>query len=65
MIDDCMKDKRIFGMIQPKSKAIKKNEVYEVGCLGKITSFNETKDKRYLIGLTGITRFRVWTYHFF
>ena len=59
LVDDCMKDQRIFGMIQPKSKAIKKNEVYEVGCLGKITSFNETKDKRYLIGLTGITRFRV------
>ena len=51
LVDDCMKDQRIFGMIQPKSKAIKKNEVYEVGCLGKITSFNETKDKRYLIGL--------------
>ena len=42
-----MKGQRIFGMIQPKSKANKKNEVYEVGCLGKITSFNETKDKRY------------------
>ena len=59
LVDDCMKDHRIFGMIQPKSKPNKKNEVYEVGCLGKITSFNETKDNRYLIGLTGIIRFRV------
>ena len=59
LVDDCMKDQRFFGMIQPKSKPSKKNEVYEVGCLGKITSFNETKDKRYLIALTGITRFRV------
>jgi len=59
LVDDCMKDQRIFGMIQPKSKPNKKNDVYEVGCLGKITSFNETKDKRYLIGLTGIIRFRI------
>ena len=59
LVDDCMKDQRIFGMIQPKSKPNKKNDVYEVGCLGKITSFNETKDKRYLIALTGIIRFRI------
>ena len=59
LVDDCMKSERIFGMIQPKSKVNQSNEVYEVGCLGKITSFNETKNKRYLIGLTGIIRFRV------
>ena len=41
LVDDCMKDHRIFGMIQPKSKFNKKNEVYEVGCLGKITSFSD------------------------
>ncbi len=59
LVDDCMKDQRLFGMIQPKSKPSKKNEVYEVGCLGKVTSFNETQDKRYLISLTGIIRFRI------
>ena len=59
LIDDCMKSQRVFGMIQPKSKSKSSDEVYEVGCLGKITSFNETKDKRYLIGLTGLIRFRI------
>jgi len=59
LVDDCMKDQRLFGMIQPKSKPSKKNEVYEVGCLGKVTSFNETQDKRYLVSLTGIIRFRI------
>ena len=59
LVDDCMKGQRLFGMIQPKSKPSKKNEVYEVGCLGKVTSFNETQDKRYLISLTGIIRFRI------
>jgi len=59
LVDDCMKGQRIFGMIQPKSKANKKNEVYEVGCLGKITSFNETKDGRYLIVLNGVSRFKI------
>jgi len=59
LVDDCMKDHRLFGMIQPKSKQRGGSEVYEVGCLGKITSFNETQDKRYLIGLTGMIRFRI------
>jgi len=58
MIDDSMKSNRIIGMIQPK----KKNEVpelYSVGCMGKITSFNETDDGRYLIVLNGISRFQI------
>jgi len=59
LINDCMKGQRIFGMIQPKSKESLKKEVYEVGCLGKITSFSETSDKRLIISLTGLTRFRI------
>jgi uncharacterized protein len=59
LVNDCMKGQRIFGMIQPKSKERFKNKVYEVGCLGKITSFTEASDKRLIIGLTGLTRFRV------
>ena len=35
------------------------NEVYRVGCLGKIVSFNETNDKRFIITLSGIIRFRI------
>ncbi len=59
MINDCMKEKRMFGMIQPKTKEKEVPEVYTVGCLGKIVSFNETADKRFIISLSGIIRFRV------
>ena len=60
MIDDCMKGNRIIGMIQPKKTGeIKKPNLYEIGCIGKITSFNETRDGRYLIILNGLCRFRI------
>lgn len=60
MIDDCMKSNRIIGMIQPKKTGeIKKPNLYEIGCIGKITSFNETRDGRYLIILNGLCRFRI------
>ena len=60
MIDDCMKSNRIIGIIQPKKTGdIKKPNLYEVGCIGKITSFNETKDGRYLIVLNGVCRFKI------
>ena len=59
LVSDCMKEKRLFGMIQPKIKSEKKPEVYKVGCLGKIVSFNETADKRFIINLSGIIRFRI------
>jgi len=60
MINDSMKSDKLIGIIQPKS-SIKKNkipELHDVGCLGKITSFSETEDKRYLIELKGIMRFQ-------
>ena len=59
LINDCMKGTKLFGMVQPKIRTEFKPEVYTVGCLGKITSFNETKDKRFLITLSGIIRFRI------
>ena len=60
MIDDCMKGNRIIGMVQPKKTgSLKKPNLYQVGCAGKITSFNETEDGRYLIILNGICRFRI------
>ena len=60
MIDDSMKGPRMIGMIQPKKKSdISTPELYKVGCLGKITSFNETTDKRLIITLSGLTRFRI------
>ena len=59
LVNDCMQENRLFGMVQPKSKIGKKPEVYKVGCLGKIISFNETKDNRFIIALSGITRFKI------
>ena len=59
LVSDCMKENRIFGMIQPKDTGGKKPDVYSVGCLGKIINFNETEDKRFIITLSGITRFQI------
>ena len=60
MIDDSMKSHRMIGMIQPKkSGKLKKPDLYEVGCIGKITSFNETDDGRYLIIMNCVSRFNV------
>ena len=59
LINDCMKENRMFGMVQPKSKKGISPEVYKIGCLGKIISFNETEDKRFIISLSGIIRFRI------
>ena len=60
MINDCMTDNRIIGMIQPKKTGSSdRPDLYNVGCMGKITSFNETTDGRYLIVLNGICRFKI------
>ena len=59
MIDDAMKTDKFIGIIQPKTTSNKysPSELYEIGCLGKITSFKETNDNRYLIDLKGLVRF--------
>ena len=59
LINDSMKENRMFGMVQPKNKKSSLPEVYKIGCLGKIVSFNETKDKRFIISLSGIIRFKI------
>ena len=60
MVDECMRGNRIIGMVQPKKTgSLKKPDLYNVGCAGKITSFNETEDGRYLIVINGICRFRI------
>ena len=60
MVNDSMKSDKIIGMIQPKSSSNKDNipNLHDVGCLGKITSFKETEDGRYLIELKGLVRFQ-------
>ena len=59
MVDDSMKSDRIIGMIQPKNQIKKTPELYSIGCAGKITSFEETDDGRYLIIVKGISRFKI------
>ena len=59
MVDDAMKADRIIGMVQPKKTNQTIPILYNVGCAGKITSFNETEDGRYLIVLDGISRFKI------
>ena len=59
MIDDAMKSNRIIGMVQPKKPNQNIPILYNVGCAGRITSFNETDDGRYLIVLVGVSRFKI------
>ena len=60
MINDSMKSNKLIGMIQPKNIDNQKYipELHNVGCMGKITSFRETDDGRYLIELKGLIRFK-------
>ena len=60
MIDDAMKNSKLIGIIQPKKDTNNsKNNLYEIGCVGKIVSFNETEDGRYMVVLNGMSRFKV------
>ena len=59
MVDDAMKKDKLIGMIQPSNKNDITPNVYKIGCVGKIVSYNETNDGRYLIVLNGISRFNV------
>ena len=59
LVNDSMKDNRMFGMVEPKNRKSISPEVYKIGCLGKIVSFNETEDKRFIISLSGIIRFKI------
>ena len=61
MINDSMKSDKLIGMIQPKNSKNQENnpELHKIGCLGKIISFKETQDNRYLIELKGLVRFQI------
>ena len=59
MIDDTMKSNRIIGMVQPKKTKKNIPDLFTVGCAGRITSFNETDDGRYLIVIRGVSRFKI------
>jgi hypothetical protein len=55
MINYSLSNNRLVGMVQHKEN----NDLYSVGCCGKITVFNETPDKRYLINLEGMSCFKI------
>ena len=62
MINDSMKSNKLVGMIQPKLSKETNNDIpqlHEIGCMGKITSFKETEDSRFLIELKGLIRFKI------
>ena len=59
MVDDAMAGDRIIGMIQTRGGDRSRPRLADVGCVGRITSYNETSDGRYLITLTGVCRFAV------
>jgi len=62
MINDSMKSNKLLGMIQPNLSKHQSNntpQLHEIGCMGKITSFKETDDSRYLIELKGLIRFKI------
>ena len=61
MVDDAMKSNKFIGIIQPVKSKNENNEqpdLHKIGCLGKITSFRETNDGRYLIEIKGVIRFQ-------
>lgn len=64
MLDDCLKTPhRLIGMIQPREGGPNggegKRRLHTIGCAGRLTAFSETEDGRYMVTLTGISRFRV------
>ena len=56
LVTECYNNNKLMGMVQSQKDS---NDVYSVGCLGKISDFQENKDGRILINLTGITRFKI------
>lgn len=61
MVDDAMANGRLIGMIQPSHETVSDAvpPIYNVGCVGRVISFSETEDGRYLISLFGVCRFAV------
>jgi Lon protease-like protein len=62
MINDSLKSNKFIGMIQPRKNNNIDNlipELHNTGCLGKITTFQESDDGRFLIELKGIIRFEI------
>lgn len=60
MLEDALKTpQRLIGMVQPRPLRTGEDGLHRIGCAGRVTQFSETEDGRYLITLTGISRFRI------
>ena len=60
MIKDSIKTNQMIGLVQPKTSGNNSiSDLHDVGCLGKITNFEDTSDGRYLIDLKGLMRFKI------
>jgi len=60
MLDDVLRSEhRLIGMVQPYESESLPPKLHAIGCAGRVTSLSETEDGRYLIALTGISRFRI------
>lgn len=61
MFDDCLKTReRVIGMIQPsRGDGPSGPSLYRIGCAGRVTQFSETEDGRYMVTLSGVSRFRI------
>ena len=56
LVNDTYKNDKLMGMVQSQRNG---NQVYKIGCLGKISDLQKSEDGRILINLTGITRFKI------
>ena len=56
LVNDSYYNNKLMGMVQEKKNS---NEVYRIGCLGKISDLHETGDGRVIINLVGVTRFEI------
>ncbi len=60
MVEDCLKSPtRLIGMVQPRETPSGEPRLQAIGCAGRLTSFSEAEDGRYMITLSGISRFRI------
>jgi Lon protease-like protein len=61
MLEACMATRhRLIGMIQPSATPGSKDKrLHSIGCAGRLTGFSETEDGRYMVTLSGVSRFRI------
>lgn len=60
MLDDVLKTpERLIGMVQPYDAPGKAGALHAIGCAGRLTAFSETEDGRYMVTLSGASRFRI------